>query len=533
MTRPTQAEGLGAIVMAAGMGTRMKSKLAKVLHPVAGRPMVLYAIDLAERLADRGVVTIVGYQGDQVQALIHAREVRRQMAPSRRPRTMVVEQRQQLGTGHAVIQARDAMVAAGVEPAPAYVILNGDTPLLSEETVRALTQLHRKDGATITILTALLEDPKGYGRVVRQTKTSRGKTKAADGAVLRIVEDRDATAAERQIGEINVGTYVVDGSFLFEALDQLEPKNTQNEYYLTDLLGLAVARGLRVSAMPLRDPDEGMGVNTRQHLASAERVLRQRICAHWMAEGVTVRDPATTWIDADVTIGRDTVLYPQVTLEGRTTIGEDCVIRSQTRITDSSLGHRVVVQDACVLREAVLEEDTAVGPFAHLRPGAVLRRAARVGNFVEIKKADLGEGSKANHLSYIGDAKIGKDVNIGAGTITCNYDGAHKHQTIVGDHVFIGSDSQLIAPVTIGSGAVIAAGSTVTEDVPPDALAISRPTQVTRPGWAARRRALPDMVPEDTGGKQKQSSQAEHPDTKEQSTLVSAGGRAFRQGGKR
>jgi len=278
---------------------------------------------------------------------------------------------------------------------------------------------------------------------------------------------------------------------LFEVLDKLQPQNAQKEYYLTDIVGLAVERGLRVSAMATRQAEEGLGINTRRQLAEAERVLRRQICARWMENGVTLRDPATTSIDADVEIGQDTVLSPHVTLEGRTTIGEDCQVRSHTRIADSVLGHRVVVQDSCVIREARLEDDTMVGPFAHLRPGAVIRRTAKVGNFVEMKKAELGEGSKANHLSYLGDARIGKGVNIGAGTITCNYDGIRKHETVIEDEVFVGSDTQLIAPITVGRGAVIAAGSTLTDDVPADALAIARAEQVNRPGWAVRRRALP------------------------------------------
>jgi bifunctional UDP-N-acetylglucosamine pyrophosphorylase/glucosamine-1-phosphate N-acetyltransferase len=311
-----------------------------------------------------------------------------------------------------------------------------------------------------------------------------------DGRAQKIVEDRDATGAEKQIHEINVGTYVTDGPFLFDALDKLQPRNAQGEYYLTDIVALAVERGLRVSALAVHEAAEGMGINTREQLATAEQTIRRRICAHWMQEGVTLRNPATTSIDADVAIGRDTVIHPDVTLEGRTIIGEDCIIRSQTRISDSVLGHRVVVQDHCVIRDSRLEDDAAVGPFAHLRPGAVLRRASKVGNFVEMKKAELGEGSKANHLSYLGDATIGKGVNIGAGTITCNYDGHKKHETVIGDNVFVGSDTQFVAPVTIGKGAVIAAGATITADVPPDTLAIARAPQVNRPGWAARQRAL-------------------------------------------
>ncbi len=476
-SRAPERQGLGVIVMAAGLGKRMQSKLGKVLHPVAGRPMVLYAVDLAERFGDAGVAVVVGHQGDRVREVLAGRAGVR-----------VVDQPRQLGTGHAVMQARPVFAAASRAP-EAYLILNGDTPLLTEGTIRELLDAHRKDGATVTILTASLEDPSGYGRVVRAEVDPRDPH-ARGLAVLRIVEDRDATPAEAAVREINVGTYLVDGEFLFEALDRLQPNNAQGEYYLTDIVAMAVADGRRVSAVQLREASEGLGVNTRAQLAEAERTIRDRLRASWMAAGVTMLDPATTWIDADVRLGRDTVLHPQVTLEGRTTVGDDCVIRSHTRLTDCVLADRVEVLDSCVLREARLEEDTTVGPFAHLRPGAVVRRKAKVGNFVEMKKVDLGEGSKANHLSYLGDAVIGRGVNIGAGTITCNYDGAHKHRTVIGDEVFVGSDSQLVAPVTVGKGALIAAGTTVTQDVPPAALVIGRAPQVIRPGWAAKRRTL-------------------------------------------
>ena len=482
-------KALGAIVMAAGLGNRMRSKLVKVLHPVAGRPMVLYGVELAERLAGEGMAVVIGHQGEQVKALLEAHGA----ATTRTPRTFIVEQKEQLGTGHAVMQARAVFLREWGGPAERYVILNGDTPLLRESTVRELVRLHEREGATVTLLTTVLEEPNGYGRVVRKQSRERGGRQGE--TVLRIVEDRDATDTESRIQEINVGTYVVDGPFLFEALEKLKPHNAQREYYLTDIVALAVKRGLRVVAMATRVAEEGLGINTREQLATAERVVRQQICARWMEAGVTLQDPATTWIDADVKIGQDTVLHPHVTLEGQTIIGEGCVIRSHTRVSDSRLGHRVTVLDCCVIRDAHLEDDTVIGPFAHLRPGVVLRRSAKVGNFVEMKKTELGEGSKANHLSYLGDTRIGKGVNIGAGTITCNYDGSRKHATVIEDEVFVGSDTQLIAPVTVGRGAVIAAGSTVTENVPADALAIARAVQVNNPGWAARRRALPPAGP--------------------------------------
>jgi bifunctional UDP-N-acetylglucosamine pyrophosphorylase/glucosamine-1-phosphate N-acetyltransferase len=368
--------------------------------------------------------------------------------------------------------------------------LNGDTPLLREATVRELLQVHQSEGAAITMLTAVLDDPSGYGRVVRRHSHKDDGGSSTARAVVKIVEDRDATQDERAIGEINVGTYVVDGNFLFPALEKIEPHNAQGEYYLTDIVDMAVVQGHRVVAVPLKKAEEGLGVNTRAQLAEAEQVVRGQIRNRWLEEGVTMLDPASTWIDVDVTIGRDTVLYPYVTLEGKTVVGEDCVLRSSSRLTNCTLGRRVEILDHCVLRDSRIDDEACVGPFVHLRPGVRVRRKAKVGNFVEMKKVDLGEGSKANHLSYLGDAKIGSGVNIGAGTITCNYDGARKYETVIRDNVFIGSDTQLVAPVTVGAGSVIAAGTTVTKDVPDNALAIARVPQTNKNGWAAKRRAL-------------------------------------------
>lgn len=483
---PSEAQapvaGLGVIIMAAGLGKRMRSKQAKVLHSVAGRPMVLYSVELGLQVAGDRTAVVVGHQNDRVRQVIESAICDDQ----RRSRLAIVEQREQLGTGHAVLQSRPGF-AVGTRDAPSwYLILNGDTPLLRQATIRELLRVHEAERAAVTILTAVLEDASGYGRVVRARPAGRD--------ISRIVEDRDATADERAIHEINVGTYVVDGAFLFDALEKLDPSNAQGEYYLTDLVHIAVAQGRRVAAVVLDNPDEGLGVNTRQQLAEAERVIRQQIRERWLEAGVTMIDPRSTWIDAGVTIGKDTTLHPNVTLEGATAVGEDCVIRSYARLSDCTVGNRVEVLDHSVLHESIIGDDARLGPFVHLRPGVVVRRKAKVGNFVEMKKTDLGEGSKANHLSYLGDAKIGKGVNIGAGTITCNYDGLRKSQTVIGDDVFVGSDTQLIAPVTIGAGAIIAAGTTVTEDVPADALVISRVPQVNRAGWAARRRALADAT---------------------------------------
>lgn len=465
-------KNVSAIVMAAGLGKRMRSKTAKVLHPVADRPMIWYMASLAQQVADSTVVMVLGHQAEHVEAFLKQDE-------HEFTSIQWVKQVQQLGTGDAVKQAKPVLFPEGRAVAKKCVILNGDTPLLTFETVNKLLRQHDADQATVTLLTTDLSDPKGYGRVVR----------GQAGQVLNIVEDRDASGEEQAIREVNVGTYVVDSQFLFTALEELRPQNAQGEYYLTDIIGIAVNQNRRVSAMKTTDPRECFGINTREHLAVAERIMRQRIRTKWLHEGVTMIDPRTTWIGAEVQIGRDTVLYPQVQLEGKTVIGEQCTIRSGSRLRNCRLGDHVRIEDSCVLEEALVEDNATVGPFARLRPRTILHKKAKVGNFVEIKNAEFGEGAKANHLSYIGDAEIGRNVNIGAGTITCNYDGFRKHTTKIEDGVFIGSDSQLIAPVTVGKGALVAAGSTITQDVPDDALAISRSSQINHPGTAARRRA--------------------------------------------
>jgi len=448
--------------------------------------MVLYALELALKVAGNRIAVVVGHQAEEVQRVIEEGIAGKPGAES----VVVVRQAEQLGTGHAVMQSRLVFrKSKGAAPSE-YLVLNGDTPLLRESTLRELLRVHRSKGAAVTMLTAKLDDPAGYGRVVRGQSGEEPQGAAAGSDVLKIVEDRDATSSERDVKEINVGTYVVSGDFLFQALDRLEPHNAQGEYYLTDIVGMAVTQGRRVAAVLLRDSDEGMGVNTRRQLAEAEQAIRQDLRERWLDAGVTMVDPASVWIDAGVSVGKDTVLYPNVTLEGKTEIGDACVLRSYSRVTDCRVGDRVEILDHCVLQDSHVEDDAVLGPFAHLRPGVLVRRKAKVGNFVEMKKTELGEGAKANHLSYLGDAKIGRGVNIGAGTITCNYDGVHKYPTTIGDHVFVGSDTQLVAPVTVGAGAVIAAGTTVTQNVPADALAIARAVQENRAGWAAKRRLM-------------------------------------------
>lgn len=451
---------IATVILAAGQGKRMKSKRAKVLHTIAGRPMILYSVETAKQLPSDKIIVVVAHQAEAVKSVLENRPVE------------IVHQGRPMGTGHAVLQTQPALA----EFKGPVLILNADVPLIGVETLQSMLKLHRDQGADLTLLTATLPNPEGYGRVIRDP----------DGDLIAVVEEADATPAQRAVREINAGFYLVNSPFLFEVLKELKSDNAQKEYYLTDIIGAAVRQGRKLGVVSARDPDEVMGVNSRADLARTEKAIARRIAERHMREGVTLLDPETTWIEADVAIGRDTVIYPCVRLEGVSRIGEDCVIHSHTRISNCHLGSGVTVKDSCVLAESVLEDGAAVGPFAHLRPGTVLHKGAKIGNFVETKKAELGEGSKANHLTYLGDAVIGKAVNIGAGTITCNYDGVSKHRTIIGDHVFVGSDTQFVAPVRIGRGAVIGAGSTITKDVPADSLALSRASQEVKKDWAKR-----------------------------------------------
>lgn len=462
-----------AMILAAGQGTRMKSALPKVLHRVAGRPMLWYAATLARKVATQTVAIVVGHGSGQVQTYLE------QEKANFEPYEVVIQEKQ-LGTGHAVQQAYPVCIRDVSRRADQILILNGDTPLLTQDTLTALVDCHESEEAGLTLLTTILPEPGGYGRVVRGSSRE----------VYRVVEDRDASAEERNISEINVGTYVVDATFLGKALGQLRPQNVQGEYYITDIIEMAVQQGLKVVAWITNDHLETTGINTREHLAVAEKEMRRRICQRLMLSGVTMLDPERVMVDEGVEVGRDTSLYPGVMLEGRTVIGTNCVIHGNSRLNNSWVGNNVLIQDSCVLLEATVEEGAAIGPFAHLRPGSLIHRKGKVGNFVELKQTEVGEESKVNHLSYLGDTVIGRNVNIGAGTITCNYDGFRKARTQIEDNVFIGSDVQLIAPVTIGEGALIAAGTTVTKNVPPNALGISRVAQINKEGTAAKRREI-------------------------------------------
>lgn len=460
MSRP-----FSALILAAGKGTRMKSVHPKVVHPVCGVPMVRHVIDCALAAGAERVVPVIGHGAEQV----------RQVAEASGDRVSCVVQEQQLGTGHAV---RVCESSVGDSPHP-VVILNGDVPLVTPELLTQVVTHHNNSGGGITVVTVELDDPTGYGRMVR------GKS----GDLKRVVEQKDASPEELAVCEVNTGIYVADPQMLFPLLARVSDDNAQGEYYLTDIVGLSLEDGRVVHVYRSPDPTQVLGVNSRAELARANAVMRGRIHERLMDNGVTLIDPARVDIDASVTIGSDTTIHPGVTLQGSTAIGEGCEILPGTRIVDSTLGDGITVKDHCLVDGAALAGENTVGPMAHLRPGAVLARGAKIGNFVEIKKADIGEGSKVNHLSYVGDATVGKGVNIGAGTITCNYDGVNKFRTEIGDDVFVGSDTQLVAPVKVGRGATIGAGTTVTGDVPADALAVSRTTQKNVVGWAKRRRA--------------------------------------------
>jgi bifunctional UDP-N-acetylglucosamine pyrophosphorylase/glucosamine-1-phosphate N-acetyltransferase len=458
-------DNLEVIILAAGLGTRMKSATIKILHRAAGRPIIDYVLDLAADVSPNPPVMIVGYQREAVQEAVGSR-------------ARFAVQEQQHGTGHAVLQAASILEATGVDR-KRVLILSGDVPLTRAETLRRLLDEHERSGNALTLLSMKLDDPAMYGRIVRD----------ADGAVVRIVEAKDASDDEKKIGEVNAGIYVFEGAHLFDNLRNLSPDNAQKEYYLTDLLKVVRDAGHRVGAVVVDDPVEALGVNSRGELAQVENEIQRRVVTKLMSEGVTFRNPSTVVIDSTVTIGADTVVYPFVTLEGNTRIGEECVIEPGVHLINVSVGDDVHLKTGTVAEDAIIEDQAAVGPYAHLRPGTQLGRKVKVGNFVETKKAVFGEGAKASHLSYIGDAEVGANVNIGAGTITCNYDGKRKHKTVIEDGAFIGSDSQLVAPVRIGRGAYVGAGSTITKDVPPDSLALSRTPQRVVEGWATRKKS--------------------------------------------
>ncbi len=454
---------IAALILAAGKGTRMKSDRIKVLHEVAGRPMVRWPLAAAREAGAEELVVVVGHQAEQVREWLNDETGLR-----------IALQEEQLGTGHAVACGLPALSGGGTT----VLILCGDTPLLTGATLQGLVAAHHASKAAVTVLTARLADPLGYGRIVRDSA----------GRVQRIVEQKDATPEEAAISEVNSGIYCMELDFLKAHIGSLGSDNAQNEYYLTDLVAIAVSEQRGCVAVVADDAQEIMGVNDRLQLADAAKILRRRINDRLMQDGVTLIDPQQTYIDAGVVIGADTEIWPGCVLRGKTVIGKGCLLESNVQVCDCTLGANVHLKSGSVLTEAVLHDDVAVGPMAHLRPGTVLHDQVKIGNFVETKKAVLGKGSKASHLTYLGDAELGQEVNVGCGTITCNYDGVNKHKTVIGDNVFVGSDVQLVAPVTVGSGALIAAGTTVTRDVPPDSLAIARTPQVNKEGWCLQKK---------------------------------------------
>ena len=449
-----------AVILAAGKGTRMKSALPKVLHAVGGKSMLRHVMTAAEQAGAKRTLVVVGFGGDKVQAEIGAA-------------AEFVLQAEQLGTGHAMMQVQP--VLAGFSGT--ILLLCGDTPLLTGQALLDLVATHQQSGAAATVLTAMPADATGYGRILRDES----------GQVLGIVEQKDATAEQKQIGEINTGIYCFEAAPLFAALAGLTCNNAQKEYYLTDVLAILAQAGQQVGAVEVADFQETLGINSRLQLAEAEKILRQRKLVELMDSGVTVMDPASTFVDASVSVGEDTVLYPFTWLEGETTIGRDCRIGPNSRISDSQLGDAVTLHFSYA-HECKIAGGVSVGPYVHLRPDTELSAGVKVGNFVEIKNSRVGVGSKLPHLSYIGDADIGSGVNIGCGTITVNYDGKKKHRTVVGDTAFVGCNSNLVAPVSVGSGAYIAAGSTITKDVPDGALGVGRARQSNIAGWVEKKK---------------------------------------------
>ncbi|HZE71395.1 MAG TPA: bifunctional UDP-N-acetylglucosamine diphosphorylase/glucosamine-1-phosphate N-acetyltransferase GlmU [Pyrinomonadaceae bacterium] len=450
---------LDVLILAAGLGTRMKSARAKVLHELGGRPLIAYVAHTAAALKPGKIFVVVGHQATEVETAVRA-----ELPDSD---TAFVTQLEQRGTGDAVMAAKNQLETAE----STLLVLSGDVPLVRVETLARFVEDHSASGAACSILSVKLENPFGYGRMVRDD----------ENRFLRIVEHKDASGEEKLIKEINSGIYCFATGKLFRALERVQPANQQGEYYLTDVAGILLSDGEKVNVYLHEDSREVAGVNTRADLAEFENLLRRGTIRKLLLDGgVTFIDPNRAYVSAEAEVGRDCVIYPEVMIEGKSVIGEGCVIRSGSRITDSRLGSNVVVKDHCVIIDSQIEANCAVGPFAHLRMNARLEERSVVGNFVEVKKSRIGRGSKSMHLTYLGDATIGENTNIGAGTVTCNYDGKHKHETIIEDNVKIGSDTMLVAPVRVGHGAVTAAGAVVIEDVPPDSLVAGVPAKVKK-----------------------------------------------------
>ena len=452
-----------SIILAAGEGTRMKSKVSKVLHPVCGKPILEYVIKASKGAAVEKNIVIVGHSGDEVRQHFKNEPIIFQTQP--------IGDEHPYGTGFAVMQGIDY-----IEDDSTVIILYGDTPLIRESTINELMNYHNKNGFQATVLTAILDDPTDYGRILRED----------NGDILKIVEERDTSLEEKAIKEINSGIYCFDGKLLKYALSKLNNNNSQNEYYITDVIGILKEDGHKVGAYIVKDADEIHGVNSRSQLAFSEKIMRKRINEFHMANGVTMINPEDTYIDDGVIIGSDTIIYPGVSLQGNTEIGENCIIRNASRIINSRISRGVEIESSTI-RDSFVGENSTIGPYAQLRPSSKLGRNVKIGNFVEVKNATLGDRTKAGHLSYIGDAKVGCDVNIGCGVVFVNYNGREKFMTTVGDNAFIGSNSNLVAPLNVQSWGYIAAGSTITREVKQGALSIARAVQVDKEGWVEKK----------------------------------------------
>ena len=455
------------MILAAGLGTRMKSRRAKVLHELAGMPLIAHVVRAACEVSPETILIVVGHQSEEVE-----RAVREQSAqlggiiPAGLPEFQFVNQTEQKGTGHAVMAARGQLKGRS----GSLVIVPGDAPLIEGATLKHLVETHRTAGNDATMLTVVMDDPTGYGRIIRD----------ADGSLLRCVEQRDGSADELAVREVGVSIYCFEKASLLEGLDSLTTDNAQREYYLTDVPRIMQQQGKTVGLLCHSNAEEVLGVNTRIELADLERKLRERKLRELMLSGVTIVDPATTYIHRDVQIGPDSVIHPQVIIEGSTRIGLECTVQSWTRLKNVQIGDSCTIRNSCVIEDSTIADGATVGPFARLRAGAEIGERAGIGNFVEVKNSKVGRNTKASHLTYLGDAILGERVNIGAGTVTCNYDGVRKNQTIIEDEVKIGSDTMLVAPVRVGRGSVTGAGSVVTKDVPPDSLAVGVPAVVKK-----------------------------------------------------
>ncbi|WP_027364286.1 bifunctional UDP-N-acetylglucosamine diphosphorylase/glucosamine-1-phosphate N-acetyltransferase GlmU [Desulfotruncus alcoholivorax] len=454
---------LAAVILAAGKGTRMKSQLPKVMHRVCGKAMVEHVLLSVKNAGVQKIVMVLGHQGERVANLVG-------------DKAEIAYQVEQLGTAHALLQTRGLLGKYEGD----ILVLCGDTPLVRPETLNELYRQHIKQKNSATVLTAILPDPKGYGRIIRNN----------EGNLEKIVEQKDGKPEELAVNEINAGIYCFCSEGLFEALAALDANNAQGEYYLTDIIQYYAREGKKVGAVVIADPEEITGINDRCQLAAVESMLRRRILERLMMSGVTIVDPASTFIDDSVEIGPDSVIYPYTFIEGKSKIGENCIIGPSTRLVNSTIGSGVTVQNSIIL-ESSIADGCNIGPFAYIRPGCVLEARVKVGDFVELKNARLGQGSKVPHLSYVGDARVGSGANIGAGTITCNYDGEKKSLTVIGNKAFIGSNTNLVAPVVVGEGAYTGAGSTITRDVPAGALGVARGKQKNISDWAEKRKRLP------------------------------------------